>query len=151
MAPPNIHRHDYGVEAKEDTMGTIVIGYDGSEPSKHALERAAKLAGGGKVIVVSAAHALVSRAGQTVDPIESEESARHLAEAKTRLAELGVDAVVVEGVGDPAAVITAEAEQTGADLIVVGSNGKNLLERLFEGSVSTGVTRKSKTDVLVVH
>jgi nucleotide-binding universal stress UspA family protein len=132
-------------------MGTIVIGYDGSEPSKHALERAAALADGGKVIVVSAAHALVSRAGQTIDPIEDEDSTRNLAEAKARLAELGVDAVVVEGIGDPAAAITAEAEQTGADLIVVGSNGKNLLERLLEGSVSTGVTKKSKTDVLVVH
>ena len=132
-------------------MGTIVIGYDGSEPSKHALERAAALAEGGKVIVVSAAHALVSRAGQVVDPVEDDDSARNLAEAKTRLAALHVDATLVEGVGDPAAVIAAEADQAGADLIVVGSNGKNLIERLLAGSVSTGVANKAKTDVLVVH
>ena len=132
-------------------MGTIVVGYDGSEPSKHALDRAAALASGGKVIVVSAAHPLISRAGQVVDPIEDDDSRRHLAEAKTRLTELGVDAEAVEGIGDPADVITAEAEKTDADMIVVGSNGKNLLERLLAGSVSSGVTRKSKADVLVVH
>jgi nucleotide-binding universal stress UspA family protein len=74
-----------------------------------------------------------------------------LAEAKSRLTELGIEADAVEGVGDPAAVIAAEAEKAGAELIVVGSNRKNLLERLLEGSVSAGVTRKSKTDVLVVH
>ena len=132
-------------------MGTIVIGYDGSEPSKHALERAAKFADGGKVIVVSAAQPLISRGGQVVDPIEDDDSRRHLAEAKSRLTELGVDAEAVGGIGDPADVIAAEAEKTGADLIVVGSNRKNLLERLLVGSVSSEVTRKSDTDVLVVH
>ena len=132
-------------------MSTIVIGYDGSDPSKRALERAAALADGGKVVVVSAAHALVSRAGQAVDPVEAEDGAQHLAEAKTRLAELGVDAVGVEGVGDPADVIATEAAESGADLIVVGSHGKNLLEQLLAGSVSAGVARKAKADVLVVH
>ena len=76
-------------------MGTIVIGYDGSEPSKHALERAAGLANGGKVIVVSAAQPLISRGGQVVDPVEDDDSKRHLAEAKARLAELGIDAEAI--------------------------------------------------------
>ena len=132
-------------------MSKIVIGYDGSEAAKRALERAASLANGDEVIVVSAVHQMVSRAGMGYDPVEAEEHQRHLAEAKARLEELGVSGRTVEGVGDPATVIAAEAEATDADLVIVGSEGKNALERLFEGSVSADLTQKAKTDVLVVH
>jgi len=132
-------------------MSRIVIGYDGSDASKRALERAASLANGGPVVVVSAVPPLISRAARLADPIEAEDHMRHLAEAKARLSELGIEATAVEGVGDPATVIVAEADDIGADLIVVGSEGKGLLERLLVGSVSAGVTRKTKTDVLVVH
>ena len=43
-------------------MSKIVIGYDGSDAAKRALERAASLANGDEVvIVVSAVHRLLSR------------------------------------------------------------------------------------------
>jgi nucleotide-binding universal stress UspA family protein len=132
-------------------MSRIVIGYDGSDAAKRALERAAALANGGPVVVVSAVTPLISRAAQIADPVEAEDHARHLAEAKARLGELGVDANAVEGIGDPATVIVAEAEEIGADLIVVGSEGKSLIERLLVGSVSSEVARKAAADVLVVH
>jgi nucleotide-binding universal stress UspA family protein len=44
-----------------------------------------------------------------------------------------------------------QAEQEDADLIVVRSEGKNLIERILYGSVSSGVVHHAKTDVLVVH
>jgi nucleotide-binding universal stress UspA family protein len=132
-------------------MSKIVIGYDGSDASKRALERAASLANGDEVIVVSAVHQLLSRGGMAYDPVEAEQHELALAEAKARLAELGVEARTVEEVGDPAKVLAMEAEANAADLIIVGSEGKNALERLFEGSVSAAVTQKAKTDVLVIH
>jgi nucleotide-binding universal stress UspA family protein len=132
-------------------MSKIVVGYDGSAASRHALERAAELAQGDPVIVVSAVHRLVSRSGG-YDRVEADEHRRHLDEAETRLAELGVgDVRTTEDVGDPATVIANEAEANEADLIIVGSEEKNLIERLFGGSVSAGVIRKAKTEVLVVH
>jgi nucleotide-binding universal stress UspA family protein len=132
-------------------MSGIVIGYDGSDASRRALERAAALADGRSVVVVGAVTPLISRAARIADPVEEEEEIARLAEAKARLAELGVEATSVEGIGDPANVIVAEAEEIGADLIVVGCEGKNLLERLLFGSVSAGVSRKAAADVLVVH
>jgi nucleotide-binding universal stress UspA family protein len=39
----------------------------------------------------------------------------------------------------------------GADLIVVGTEHKNLLQRLILGSVSTGVAHRAPCDVLVVR
>jgi nucleotide-binding universal stress UspA family protein len=133
-------------------MRRIVVGYDGSDSARRALERAAALADEDtRITVVSAVHGVYSKVGVTFDPVEEEDHARHLREALARLTELGVDARTVEGKGDPAELIVNQAEQEGADLIVVGSEGKNLIERLLLGSVSSGVVDRARTDVLVVH
>jgi nucleotide-binding universal stress UspA family protein len=133
-------------------MKTIVVGYDGSESAQHALERAAALANGeAKITVVGAVHTVASKVGVTYDPVEQEDQARHLADAKARLSELGVEARTLEGKGDPAELIVNQAEYENADLIVIGSEGKNLVERILFGSVSAGVVHRAKTDVLVVH
>ena len=56
-------------------MQTIVVGFDGSEPANHALERATGLVDdGGKVILVSAIHMLAGKGGMGFDPIEKETS-----------------------------------------------------------------------------
>ena len=133
-------------------MKTIVLGYDGSESAQRALERAAALADReAKITVVGAVHTIASKVGVTYDSVEEEDQTRHLAEAKARLSELGVESRTLEGKGDPARIIVTQAEDEGADLIVVGSEGKNLVERILSGSVSSGVVHRAKTDVLVVH
>ena len=132
-------------------MQTIVVGFDGSEPANHALERATGLVDdGGKVILVSAIHMLAGKGGMGFDPIEKETFDQQLDTAKARLADAGIAATTVQGMGDPARVITEQAKEVGADLIVVGNGHKNLLERLLFGSVSDGVSRRTNCDVLVV-
>ena len=132
-------------------MRNIVVGFDGSESARRALERAAQLADeGANVTVVSAVHLLAGKGGAPFDPVEREAHERDLEKAGTRLAELGVTARTVEGYGDPAGVIAAQAKEVGADLIVVGTEHKNLLQRLILGSVSSGVTHRAPCDVLVV-
>ena len=131
-------------------MTKILVGYDGSDSAKRALERAATLANGETLTLVSAVDLLAGKGGFVYDPVEKEEIERHLHEALARLRELGVACRLAEGIGDPAHVITAEAEEIGADLIVVGTNHKNLLKRLLLGSVSTDVLHRAKTEVLVV-
>lgn len=131
-------------------MRKIVIGYDGSNSARRALERAAEFVDGGSITVVSAVHRLGGKSGPGYDPVEQEDHARHLKEASSRLAELGIDAEAIEGYGDPARVIAEQASQAQADLIVVGNEHKHLIERLIEGSVSAGVTHRARCDVLVV-
>ena len=53
--------------------------------------------------------------------------------------------------GEPFSLILDEAEREGVDLIVVGSHGKQGIERLLMGSVSEKVARKAKCSVLVVR
>jgi nucleotide-binding universal stress UspA family protein len=53
--------------------------------------------------------------------------------------------------GKPAAVILDEAEDWGADLIVVGSHGNGFWTRALLGSVSDAVVHHAKCSVLVVR
>jgi nucleotide-binding universal stress UspA family protein len=135
-------------------MKTIVVGYDGSEAAKRALERAAALAdGGATVAVVSAIHIEphAGRGSSGVDPTEVAKRQSDLREAKDLLAGMGVDHRMVEGHGDPADVIVEEAREAGAELIVVGTRGHGGIASLLLGSVSTRVLHHAPCDVLVVR
>jgi nucleotide-binding universal stress UspA family protein len=138
-------------------METIVVGYDDTEPSKRALDRAAELAGafGGKLIVTSVAPVLVPVGGRgfgAIDPVDPpvlhEQELEH---ARERLAGSGVDADFRPALGEPADTIVQLAEERNADMIVVGTREPNVLERLLGTSVSQSVSRRASCDVLIVH
>jgi len=137
-------------------MKTIVVGYDETEPSKRALERAAELAQafGSKLIVTSVAPVLLStsRSMGAIDPADP--PAEHTAElqhAQAFLAGRGLEAEYQPALGEPADTIVEVAESSGADLIVVGTREPNVLERLLGQSVSQSVSRQAHCDVLIVH
>ena len=52
--------------------------------------------------------------------------------------------------GSPAQAVVDEAEDWGADLIVVGSHGRGFWERTFIGSVSGSILNHAHCSVLVV-
>ncbi len=137
-------------------MKRIVVGFDGSEHSHKALERAADIANGATLAVVCSADVtrlLRDPAGSVspVDPAAAEARTNALAEARQYLEGRGLEGVFVEGTGHPADVIVQEAEDSGADLIVVGTRGQNAAKRLVLGSVSTTVVHHAPCDVLVVR
>ena len=134
-------------------MERIVVGYDGSEQSRKALERAADIANGATVAVVSAAHVEGFLGGgvSPIDPTEAEARTKALAEAREYLDGRSVKGEYIEGNGNPADVLVEEAEASGADLIVVGTRGRNAAKRLALGSVSTNVIAHAPCDVLVAR
>ncbi|MCC7187016.1 MAG: universal stress protein [Acidobacteria bacterium] len=135
-------------------MKAIVVGYDGSECARRALERAAELSGDGETLHVVAARQIMPhvRGGMTaVDPIAAENSEQALEEAGTMLRERGIATKLVEASGDPATALIDEAKAADADLIVVGTHGRGLAGRSLLGSVSTSVVHHAPCDVLVVR
>jgi nucleotide-binding universal stress UspA family protein len=131
----------------------IVVGYDGSDHARRALERASELVGGnGAITVVSVAAARVGGA-RSVGVAEAElgHASASLQEARDWLGRKGIEAETVEGLGDPGHEIVEAAKRSGADLVVVGTRNRDLLERLLLGSVSTDVVHHAPCDVLVVR
>ena len=53
--------------------------------------------------------------------------------------------------GSPEQMVVEEAEDWGADLIVVGSHGYGFWERMFLGSVSNAIVHHAPCSVLVVR
>ena len=137
-------------------MKTIVVGYDETEPSKRALDRAAELgqAFGAKLIVTSVAPVMVSigRSAGAIDPTDT--PAEHVAElehARAHLEGKGLDVELVPAIGEPADTIVDVADERHADLVVVGTREPNVIERLLGQSVSQSVSRHAHCDVLIVH
>lgn len=139
-------------------MKTIVVGYDETEASQRALERAAELAVAfdATVIVTSVARALVgataARGIGPLDPLDPPELHREeLRHAADVLGKRNVRAEYTVALGDPATEILELAESRNADLIVVGTRAPGLLERMIDPSVSGSVGRRAHCDVLIVH
>jgi nucleotide-binding universal stress UspA family protein len=124
----------------------IVVAFD--DPASKTLARAADLA-------QALASELIVTNVAAVDPDEAGEEARYgrerLDQARSFLAQRGLNAEFVALTGQPAEAIVALAEERGADLIVVGMRKKGFFERLVEGSVAQDVMRRATSDVLAVH
>ena len=135
-------------------MKRIVVGFDGSDNARKALARAAELAHGATVAVVSATSPSTFMRDPGVskeDPADVEARTQALAEARKDLEEKGITGQYITGHGNPADVIVAEAEESGADLIIVGTRGHNAARRVLLGSVSTNIVHHATVDVLVVR
>jgi nucleotide-binding universal stress UspA family protein len=139
--------------ANEPDRSKIVVGYDGSESARRALESAAALAGDQTLLVVVSVAEPYPRSGITIpanlDRVELQRRRRQLDEARTFLSERGVQVETLQLRGNPAAVLVEAAAD--ADLAVVGSRRLTRLQRVVLGSVSSKVVHNAPCDVLVVR
>jgi nucleotide-binding universal stress UspA family protein len=134
-------------------MNRIIVGYDGSDHARRALEVAAAIGNGASIKVVSAVNvpAAGGHGGPGADPDEAAERNRELREARDFFASKGLRVETAEGYGDPSDVLIDEARDAEADLIVVGTRGRNKVEGLLLGSVSTRLVQNAPCSVLVAR
>lgn len=116
----------------------ILVGYDGSDASRRALDSAAQLVGYGSTLTV------VSVAANSVN-----ETAAALADAHEKLLRQHVTATYLRLSGNPADELVEAARALDADLVVVGrrADGEGAGR---SASVSDAVVRRAPCDVLVV-
>lgn len=140
---------------------TVVVGTDGSESSLRAVERAARIAGDGSLVIACAYEpADERRLGAADDALKDEAYQLHggspagqiLRTASARAKAAGAANVTERPIaGQPVDALLRLAAELKAELIVVGNKGLNSLSGRLLGSVPSDVSKKSRTDVLIVH
>jgi nucleotide-binding universal stress UspA family protein len=134
----------------------ILLATDLTSTSAGATDQAFELAGqlGANLLVVSVIDpGTGGRPGQPVLRMDQRRAERELAAQalvlRGRREGVGVSFLVWEGEPGPSIVDAAVSEQV--DLIVVGSHGRNRVERVVLGSVSDHVSRNAPCPVLIVR
>ena len=126
-------------------MKMIVIGTDGSDCATAALATALELAGdtGAGVLCVGVDDSFDK---DGIDPVPTAAAQSAAEQARER----GIEAEAVTRIGPAAEQLLAAADDSNADLIVVGSRGRGRFTSAVLGSVAYRLIRHSARPVLVV-
>ncbi|MEO8272618.1 MAG: universal stress protein [Chloroflexota bacterium] len=133
-------------------MKRILVAYDGGEPARRALDTAIDLAKrfDASISVISVVPFHPGRA--PMDPWDDERvHAVALEEARSILAERGINAELLEPIGDPARTIERIAETGGFDTVIIGSRALSPVSRFLQGSVSSHVASHANATVIVAR
>jgi nucleotide-binding universal stress UspA family protein len=143
----------------------ILIAYDGSADAQAAIERAGRLLKGDSATVLSVWERfidVVTRSGaglaageidyETLDRGAKDQADRRAEEGAERARRFGLEAQARARVRElsVAETILAEADDLGADAIVLGTRGLTGLKSILLGSVSHGVVQHASVPVIVV-
>ena len=144
-------------------FSSIVVGTDGSETAGKAVQQATELAKqvGASINLVSAYEPVANRRLREesrdvpkdlewmVNPREDVEAT--LKEAAEQVEEAGVNVDRFAREGDAADAILDVAEETHADLIIVGNKGMTGTKRFLLGSVPNKVSHHAPCSVLIIR
>lgn len=131
----------------------ILVAYDGSSPSRKALELASQIAAQDPSIEVMLVHVMrlypSGAAAIGMDTVVFDDASDVLDELQALADELPNPATVdlLKGTS-PADLIVEHAKRNGCDLIIMGSRGKGGVKG-YLGSVSYAVTKESPFTVLI--
>jgi len=141
----------------------VVVGTDGSETAELAVRHATELAKafGARLTVVTAFTPDAEEEAKRLqaapedvrwaitDATSADERARR---ARSMARDSGVEDVVIRvDSGDPASLLIDAADDSGGDVIVVGSKGMTSAKRFVLGSVPNKISHHAPCDVVIVH
>ena len=144
-------------------FGSIVVGTDGSETAREAVQQGTELAKsvGARIDLVSAYEPVSDqrlaeeRRGVpedlqwTVNPREDVDATLNAAAQEIQGAGVPVETFARQG--DPADAILDVAEERGSDLIIVGNKGMTGAKRFLLGSVPNKVSHHAPCSVLIIR
>jgi nucleotide-binding universal stress UspA family protein len=135
-------------------MAGIVVGYDGNESSRAALDVAIGLAKQlGEPIVAVFGYGVNPMGGEVKDQVEAlkERGQGITAEAVERARAQGVEAEVALVPAEASEALTTTAQERYARMIAVGTYGEGPIRGAILGSTAYRLVHTSETPVLVVR
>lgn len=139
-------------------LARVGVPTDFSDPSRHALDLALRLAGplfgvgeggGGELVVFHAGWSAEHESAAARQELES--SLRTQVETALRRSATAVPVRMDIAWGvSPTDTVAAYAEKQGMELLVMGTHGHTGLRRMITGSVAAGVARQAACSVLLV-
>ncbi|THE66516.1 universal stress protein [Salinadaptatus halalkaliphilus] len=137
----------------------ILVPYDGSEPAEHALEYALEMFSNADVTALYVVPTPEGYWGSFDGPEErvpNAEKARErgeeiLEEATDVSDEYDAEIDTAVRLGTPDHEIVAYAEDEAVETIVMGSHGREGIERVLLGSVAENVVQRAPVSVMVVR
>lgn len=153
MKPRALHCYgnDMDHTNKDAVSGLVVVGVDGSENSKHALDFALSTAqerqDGVKLVAAYAEASYKATRKATHDSLQ-EQAQRVLEDLATEFEDVDVEIKSAAVEGNAAGVLISASEQ--ASLVVVGKRGRSRLSGRLLGSVSASVAAHSHCPSVIV-
>jgi len=135
-------------------MDKILVGFDGSEGSEQALNRAMMLIFEyGELVLIAV---VPSSNDKSLVDINAHDTLKKKAWSliDSVIADLGEQSFKIRGLveeGDPAAVIIDVSNRLNVDLIVLGSKGQSEIGQYLIGSVANKVVQYAAKPVMVVR
>jgi len=144
------------MKTRIDSLLKILLGYEGSDESKKALSFLCDFARkfNARVDPFAVVNVPLSAEGMIGTEMSrwEKEMREQVDHAESSLRACDIEATgLVRGFIDVARGLTEEAEEGSYNLIAVGSRGIGKLRSLFLGSVASGVSNSSKTNILIVR
>jgi nucleotide-binding universal stress UspA family protein len=131
----------------------LILCYDGSAGSKHAIEQVGHWFDGAHALVVTAWQRMPGLGSPGLDHTAAEGANATAVEGAQLAKEAGLEAepVAIEAMGPAWQSISDLADRHHAALIVVGSRGLTGVRSVLLGSVSSAVVHHAHHPTLVVH
>lgn len=132
----------------------ILVGYDGSEPSKHAISAAAEMAAAydAGVTICTASDHIVMPDGRKVRGTNADDAHEVVQHGAQLAREAGVSGPETRvNLLAPANALAMEARNGEFDLVVLGHRGSSGLQTIVMGSVAKALVEKVECSVLVVR
>jgi nucleotide-binding universal stress UspA family protein len=132
-------------------MGTLVVGYDGTDGARAALKAAVELADElGDGVVAVFAYTVGRLGGEVADYAQAlHEHAQTVLEEARSIGGEGLEVVELEQ--SPAEALIEVADQRNARMIVVGSYGERPLKSALVGATPNKLLHLAERPVLVVR
>ena len=131
----------------------VLVGIDGSDQARHALERAVEEARAHRAAIrLVGAYPVIGVGDPSLElrftEAVTKENAEHLAEARRVVEQAGLPVEAVEAAGDAAKAVVEQSAR--AALVVMGKRGRGGALRGRLGSVSAAVAAHAKCPVVIV-